>query len=85
MGDFSLDMIGDLSTDLLIGGKAVPASDGGRFDVLDPATGQVLATVADGTVEDALGGRRRRGRCRCGLGGDVAAGALPRSCAARSS
>ena len=30
------------------------ASDGGRFDVLDPATGQVLTSVANGTVEDAL-------------------------------
>ena len=32
----------------------MPASDGGRFDVLDPATGDVIATVADGTVEDAI-------------------------------
>jgi len=30
------------------------ASDGGRFDVLDPATGAVLTTVANGTVEDAM-------------------------------
>jgi succinate-semialdehyde dehydrogenase/glutarate-semialdehyde dehydrogenase len=44
----------DLLTDLFVGGKAVPASDGGRFDVLDPATGQVVTTVADGTVDDAL-------------------------------
>ena len=44
----------DPLTDLWIGGKAVPASDGGRFDVLDPATGQVLTTVADGSVDDAL-------------------------------
>jgi succinate-semialdehyde dehydrogenase/glutarate-semialdehyde dehydrogenase len=44
----------DLLTELWIGGKAVPASDGGRFDVLDPATGGVLTSVADGTVEDAL-------------------------------
>ena len=55
MGTFSLDQIDDLSTDLFVGGKDVPAADGGRFDVLDPATGQVLTTVADGTVEDALG------------------------------
>jgi len=41
-------------TDLWVGGKAVTASDGGRFDVFDPATGKVLTTVADGTVEDAL-------------------------------
>src|SRR4051794_27786254 len=44
----------DLLTDLYIDGKALPASDGGRFEVLDPATGQVVTTVADGTVEDAL-------------------------------
>ena len=44
----------DLPTDLYIGGKAVPAADGGRFDVLDPATGEVIMTVADGTVADAL-------------------------------
>jgi succinate-semialdehyde dehydrogenase / glutarate-semialdehyde dehydrogenase len=51
----SLDTLGDadLLTDLWIGGKAVPAADGGRFDVLDPSNGKVLATVADGTTEDA--------------------------------
>ncbi len=54
MADFSLDQIIDLPLDLCIGGKAVPASDGGRFDVLDPATGAVLTSVANGTVEDAL-------------------------------
>src|SRR4051794_39337211 len=53
----SLDALGDydhLLADLWIGGKAVPASDGGRFDVLDPATGEVLTSVADGTVDDAV-------------------------------
>jgi succinate-semialdehyde dehydrogenase/glutarate-semialdehyde dehydrogenase len=54
MGDFSLDKIADLPLELLIGGTAVPASDGGRFDVVDPATGEVLTTVADGTVDDAI-------------------------------
>ncbi|CAA9335335.1 MAG: Succinate-semialdehyde dehydrogenase [NAD(P)+] [uncultured Friedmanniella sp.] len=54
MADFSLDHIGDLPLDLCIGGKVVPAADGGRFDVVDPATGAVLTSVADGTVEDAL-------------------------------
>ncbi len=54
MGDFSLQMIDDLPTDLFVGGKAVPPSDGGRFDVLDPATGEVLTSVADGTVDDAI-------------------------------
>ena len=41
-------------TELYIGGRWVPASDGGRFDVTDPATGQVVASVADGTVADGL-------------------------------
>jgi succinate-semialdehyde dehydrogenase/glutarate-semialdehyde dehydrogenase len=39
---------------LFIGGKWVPASSGKRFDVLDPATGDVLATVADGDESDAM-------------------------------
>jgi succinate-semialdehyde dehydrogenase/glutarate-semialdehyde dehydrogenase len=38
---------------LFIGGKWVPASSGKRFDVLDPATGDVIATVADGGEPDA--------------------------------
>jgi succinate-semialdehyde dehydrogenase / glutarate-semialdehyde dehydrogenase len=51
----TLDSLGDLvPTDLWIGGKPVPAADGGRFDVLDPATGAVLASVSDGTVDDAI-------------------------------
>jgi succinate-semialdehyde dehydrogenase / glutarate-semialdehyde dehydrogenase len=54
MGDFTLEQIADLPLDLLIGGKAVPASDDGRFDVVDPATGDVITTVADGTVADAI-------------------------------
>jgi succinate-semialdehyde dehydrogenase/glutarate-semialdehyde dehydrogenase len=40
--------------DLFIGGRPVPASDGGRFDVIDPATGDVFESVANGTVEDAI-------------------------------
>ena len=54
MADFTLAQLPDLPLDLCIGGKVVPASDGGRFDVLDPATGGVLTSVANGTVEDAL-------------------------------
>jgi len=44
----------DTPTDLFLGGKWVPASSGGRFDVYDPSTGEVIAGVADGTVEDAI-------------------------------
>ena len=37
---------------LLIDGEHVAASDGGTFDVYDPSTGEVLATVAKATRED---------------------------------
>jgi succinate-semialdehyde dehydrogenase / glutarate-semialdehyde dehydrogenase len=47
-------LVSSLLTDLYIGGKAVPAAAGGRFDVLDPATGAVIASVADAGVEDAI-------------------------------
>ncbi len=43
-----------IPTDLRIGGKDVPAADERRFDVLDPATGEVIATVADADVADAI-------------------------------
>jgi succinate-semialdehyde dehydrogenase/glutarate-semialdehyde dehydrogenase len=43
-----------VETELFIGGKWVPASSGKRFDVLDPATGDVVETVADGDVSDAI-------------------------------
>ena len=42
-----------IRTDLYVGGKSVPAADGHRFEVLDPATGTVIATVADGGIDDA--------------------------------
>jgi succinate-semialdehyde dehydrogenase/glutarate-semialdehyde dehydrogenase len=38
---------------LFIGGRWRPATGDGTFDVLDPADTSVLATVADGTPEDA--------------------------------
>jgi succinate-semialdehyde dehydrogenase/glutarate-semialdehyde dehydrogenase len=43
-----------IPTELRIGGKDVPASDGRRFDVLDPATGEVIASVPDGDVVDGI-------------------------------
>jgi len=46
--------VSSLLTELFIGGKAVPAAAGGRFDVLDPATRTVIASVADAGTEDAI-------------------------------
>ncbi len=48
------DVVRAVPSQLIIGGKHVPASDGSTLVVLDPATGTVLATVAAGTVQDAL-------------------------------
>jgi len=45
--------IRSLSTGLYIGGQWREATNGGRFDVIDPATEQTLATVANATVADA--------------------------------
>jgi acyl-CoA reductase-like NAD-dependent aldehyde dehydrogenase len=39
--------------DLLIGGSARPAADGGTLNVFEPALGEVLTTVASGTAADA--------------------------------
>ena len=50
----SEDLINSVPTDLYIGGKWLPASDGNTFDVRDPATQCVIASVACGTAEDAL-------------------------------
>ena len=74
-----------METELFIGGKWVPASSGNRFDVLDPATGDVLASVADGGVDDALAAVDAAAAARTGLGGDRRRGSGPRSCAGRSS
>lgn len=41
-------------TDLFIGGKWVPGSEGKRIDVLDPSTEKRIASVANATVADAI-------------------------------
>ena len=47
------NLLANVPTDLWIGGKWRKASDGSRFDVLDPATDNKIASVASATVEDA--------------------------------
>ncbi len=41
-----------LRDDLFVGGEWVPSSDDGRFDVTDPATGELVASVASATRDD---------------------------------
>ncbi|WP_375406826.1 NAD-dependent succinate-semialdehyde dehydrogenase [uncultured Amnibacterium sp.] len=47
-------LLAGLPTGLLIDGEWRDAAGGGRFDVLDPSTGFVLASVADATPEDGI-------------------------------
>jgi succinate-semialdehyde dehydrogenase/glutarate-semialdehyde dehydrogenase len=45
---------GEVPTELFLAGKWQGARGGRRFDVLDPSTGAVIASVADGDADDAL-------------------------------
>jgi succinate-semialdehyde dehydrogenase/glutarate-semialdehyde dehydrogenase len=47
------NLLANVPTDLWIGGKWRKSSDNQRFDVTDPATEKVIASVASATVEDA--------------------------------
>src|SRR5438105_3532245 len=48
------NLLANVPTDLWIGGKWRKSSDGGRFDVVDPATENKVASVASATVDDAM-------------------------------
>jgi succinate-semialdehyde dehydrogenase/glutarate-semialdehyde dehydrogenase len=48
------ELINAIPRELYIGGKWVPSSDGAQIEVRDPATEQVIATIASGSAEDAL-------------------------------
>ena len=47
------ELIQSLPTGLFIGGKWLESGDGGRIDVADPATEEIIANVASGTPDDA--------------------------------
>ena len=67
------NLLANVPTDLWIGGKWRKASDGGRFDIIDPATENKIASVASATVDDAKAAV------------DAAAGAFPGRFAAAAS
>ncbi|EGD53462.1 NAD-dependent succinate-semialdehyde dehydrogenase [Gordonia neofelifaecis] len=52
--DAAADLLREVPTGLWIGSGPCPSSDGSTFDVLNPATGGSLATVANATVDDAV-------------------------------
>ena len=45
-------LVADVPTGLFIDGKWRPAGDGETFEVIDPATGNPLTSVASATVDD---------------------------------
>ena len=47
-------LIQSIPTDMYIGGGWTPSSDGEQFDVRNPATEAVIASVANGTAVDAV-------------------------------
>ena len=75
----------EVPTGLLIGGEWTDGRGGGTLPVIDPATEDPVAEVADGTVEDALdavdAAARRAGR----PGRRPRRGSAPRCCAGPSS
>jgi succinate-semialdehyde dehydrogenase / glutarate-semialdehyde dehydrogenase len=54
-GEFLMyeNLLANVPTDLWIDGKWRKASDGSRFDVIDPATERTIASVASASVDDA--------------------------------
>src|ERR1700692_2797671 len=48
------EVLSNVPKELFIAGKWRPASEGGRLAVEDPATGETLCEIADGTTVDAL-------------------------------
>ncbi|MGD6752038.1 NAD-dependent succinate-semialdehyde dehydrogenase [Streptomyces sp. BH105] len=56
------DAIAKVSTGIFIGGQWGDAASRARFDVVNPATEEVIATVADGGPEDALRAIETAGR-----------------------
>ena len=47
------NLLAGVPTDLWIGGTWRKSSDGQRFDVIDPATENIITSVASATVDDA--------------------------------
>jgi len=60
----ALDAISKVSTGLYIDGEWVEAASCARFDVINPATEKVIASVADGGAEDARRAIETAGRAQ---------------------
>ncbi|KAA0917890.1 NAD-dependent succinate-semialdehyde dehydrogenase [Dietzia sp. ANT_WB102] len=56
------DIIAGLGTGVHVDGRWRDAASGARFDVVNPATGETIATVADGGADDATAAIEAAGR-----------------------
>ena len=60
----SREAVAGVSTGVFVDGEWTEAASGRRFDVVDPATEEVVATVADGGPEDAVRAIEAAGRAQ---------------------
>ena len=79
------NLLANVPTDLWIGGKWRKSSDGARFDVIDPATENKIASVASASVEDAKAAIDAASGAFEALGRRRSRASAPKSCARRSS
>lgn len=62
------DLVADLGTGIHVDGRWRDATAGATFEVHNPATGEVVATVADGGPDDAAAAIEAAGRTQAGWG-----------------
>ena len=72
-------------TDLFIGGEWRAAESGERFDVIDPGTEEVIASVANAGAADARAAAAAAADAQPGWAATAPRAARPRCCADRGS
>lgn len=77
------EAIAKVNTGVFIDGQWGDAASGARFDVVNPATEEVIATVADGGPDDALRAIETAGRVQNDWARTAPVSAV-RSCAAHT-
>ena len=58
------DIIAGLGTGVYVDGQWRDAASGATFDVVNPATGEAIATLADGGADDAIAAISAAGRAQ---------------------
>ena len=79
------NLLANVPTDLWIGGKWKKSSDGARFDVIDPATEQKIASVASASIDDAKAAVDAAAAARSRPGPRRSRASAAKSCARRTS